>query len=251
MNFGIAYAQSYDTLYADRDAAADVEFMVSQLDDNLPRGAVVCDLGCGTGIHARLFANKGFSVVAIDQSASMLALAQQRSIEPIAFRECNITDLSTLESEIAFDCAYSVFHVFSYLTQDAEVQAALNQISSRLRSGGKFLFDYWYGPAVVHSAPEHRTKVVEDEHSFIERTAEPRMVENNVVEVHYSMSIKSKATGKLTHSSEIHRMRYFFPSEIEQFAKNAGLQMVRTGEWLTTQSPKDTTWGVYTVVQKI
>jgi len=250
MNFGTVYAQSYDTLYAGRDAAADVEFMVSQLDRRLPQCAMVCDLGCGTGTHARLFADRGFRVVAIDRSASMLALARQRSTKEIEFRECDITDLSSLECDLKFDYAYSVFHVFSYLTKDSEVQAALNQISTRLQTGAQFLFDYWYGPAVVHSPPERRSKDVEDEHSHIQRTAEPGLVENNVVEVRYSMSMKNKATGVLTQTSELHRMRYFFPGEIEQFAKNAGLQIVRTGEWLSNQIPNENTWGVFSVVQK-
>jgi 2-polyprenyl-3-methyl-5-hydroxy-6-metoxy-1,4-benzoquinol methylase len=39
----------------------------------------VLDLGCGTGEHARFLATKGFSVVGIDASESMLAKAREGS----------------------------------------------------------------------------------------------------------------------------------------------------------------------------
>ena len=38
----------------------------------LPAGARVLDLGCGTGISARLFAKHGYAVTAIDPNEAML-----------------------------------------------------------------------------------------------------------------------------------------------------------------------------------
>jgi ubiquinone/menaquinone biosynthesis C-methylase UbiE len=46
--------------------------------------AHVLDVGCGTGISARMFAERGFRVVGIDPNAPMLARARDRGLAPAA-----------------------------------------------------------------------------------------------------------------------------------------------------------------------
>lgn len=44
----------------------------------LPRGALICDLGCGPGDEAAALAERGFRVVGMDDDPRMLALARSR-----------------------------------------------------------------------------------------------------------------------------------------------------------------------------
>ena len=77
----------------------------------LPKGARILDLGCGTGISARLFAAHGYEVVAIDPNEAMLEKARAHG--------GNVTYAvgraeSSGQPEHAFDLAYGAqaFHWF-------------------------------------------------------------------------------------------------------------------------------------------
>jgi SAM-dependent methyltransferase len=63
------YVDAADTA----DTTREVEFLVEVLD--LPAGATVLDVGCGTGRHAVALAQRGFLVTGLDVSAEMLAQA--------------------------------------------------------------------------------------------------------------------------------------------------------------------------------
>jgi SAM-dependent methyltransferase len=49
----------------------------------LPRSATVADVGCGTGISARLFAARGFDVVGVEPNAEMLAHATAAGVRGV------------------------------------------------------------------------------------------------------------------------------------------------------------------------
>lgn len=44
----------------------------------LAPNSTVVDIGCGTGISTRLFANQGFQVIGIDPNQDMLKVARQK-----------------------------------------------------------------------------------------------------------------------------------------------------------------------------
>jgi ubiquinone/menaquinone biosynthesis C-methylase UbiE len=50
----------------------------TSFDAALPSGAVVADMGCGPGLDAARWANRGHRVVGLDLSAGMLAVARER-----------------------------------------------------------------------------------------------------------------------------------------------------------------------------
>lgn len=77
----VATMQTYDAIaaaYAERWTAGHSEAVgvYDRLRADLPAGAFVADLGCGPGNHAQALRHRGFQVVGIDLSASMLALAR-------------------------------------------------------------------------------------------------------------------------------------------------------------------------------
>ena len=79
--FGADYAAAYDVLYHDKDYAAEcdlIERVFAEYGDRKIQG--VLDLGCGTGGHAALLAERGYTVVGVDRSADMLRRARERGI---------------------------------------------------------------------------------------------------------------------------------------------------------------------------
>ncbi len=94
----------------------------------LGAGARVADLGCGTGLAARLFAARGFAVVGVDPSAAMLAQARVAGGGPRYVRATG--ESSGLAAGCAdLVCVAQALHWF-------DLPRALGEFARLLRPGG-------------------------------------------------------------------------------------------------------------------
>jgi hypothetical protein len=116
-------------------------------------------------------------------------------------------------------------------------------VAEHLEPEGIFIFDFWYGPAVLAEKPEVREKKIIEQAMEIKRVARPKMLENsNCVEVNYDMTIHDKTTGNIEEFAECHRVRYLFLPEIEEFLRQAGMNLVFLYGWMTEEKPGTDTW---------
>ena len=213
------YSQYYDLLYRDKDYLAEVEYVVSHIKKYQPHAKRILELGCGTGAHAEHLARLGFEVVGVDMSETMLARAEERKAKLPTEIGSRLTfiqgDARSVRTGHAYDAVISLFHVMSYQTTNADLEAVFATAAAHLSVGGVFLYDYWYGPAVLTQKPEVRVKRLEDDRIKVTRIAEPVMhVNENLVDVNYSVFIEEKSTGNITQINETHRMRYLFLPEL-------------------------------------
>lgn len=249
------YSRYYDLLYRDKDYATEAEFVNTLLQRHTTGAREILELGCGTGAHAESLARLGLSVHGIDVSETMLACAYERkhrlSAEIASRLVFSSGDLREVRLEGMFDAVIALFHVMSYQTKNSDIAAALATASRHLKPGGIFIFDFWYGPAVLNERPEVRIKRLADESSRITRIAEPVLhpVQNRV-DVHYTVMIRDQLSGAVEELQEVHQMRYLFHPELTLLCGDAGLEEVDSGEWLTGRAPDLDTWGVYLVVRK-
>ena len=58
---------------------AEVEYVAKVLASALPEAKSLLDFGCGTGRHGRLLASRGFNVLGVEKSESMLIKAKRAS----------------------------------------------------------------------------------------------------------------------------------------------------------------------------
>jgi SAM-dependent methyltransferase len=151
-----------------------------------------------------------------------------------------------------FDAIISLFHVMSYQIDTSELEAVFQNVSKHLTPGGLFLFDFWYGPAVLSDPPVVRIRRLEDEEIKITRIAEPTMHYNeNIAEIHYQLFIESKKNGCLEKLTEIHKMRYFFLPEIKYFSFKAGLSVIDSFQWMSKYPLSNKSWYGFVVLKKI
>jgi hypothetical protein len=144
----------------------------------------------------------------------------------------------------------SLFHVMSYQTTQDDLSAAFTTATAHLVPGGIFIFDFWYGPAVLHQQPSLRVKRLEDDRIQVTRIAEPVMhPDEHIVDVHYQVFIRSKSDRIIEELLETHRMRYLFDQEIDDLLARQGLRLLDRSEWLSGKQPAQDTWGVCCVVQ--
>ena len=261
------YARYYDLLYRDKDYHSEVKYLDSLIKKYKPEAKSVLDLGCGTGRHAFLLAEKGYSVTGVDMSEEMLAVANARlstlnrkteienkrstltSISTLAFTQ---GDIQSVQLKQSFDVVLSLFHVMSYQTTNEMLYNTFRNVHKHLKDGGIFIFDFWYGPAVLTDKPAVREKKLEDEELIVHRTATPVMHPNeNVVDVNYEVIIEEKKTGVTKELKETHKMRYLFLPELDFMLKNLGFKTLDALEWMSSdrQLSFDSWYGI-SVVRK-
>lgn len=235
--FGNNYAKYYDLLYKDKDYVAESDYIAALIEKHHPK--TILELGCGTGKHARILGEKGFEVFGVDLSEQMIAQAKKLGIS------CQVDDVRTFRAEKKFDAVISLFHIVSYQTTDEDVLNFFETVSAHLEKGGVIAFDIWFKPAVLAQLPEKRVKEFKNNEIKVKRFCSPNhLAEKSVVEVNYDIEITDKKSGNTEKISETHPMRYFSSEEITDFAKQKGIEIIHSEEWMTKNTPDENTWGV-------
>jgi len=247
------YASYYDLLYRDKDYAAEADYIDSLVRRYGPGSRHILELGSGTGRHALLLAQKGYSLHCIDLSEDMVRIARERQHESAAGAEISFNRGDIRDCRVArnFDVVLALFHVVCYQTSNEDILSTFRNAAAHLEAGGLFIFDCWYGPAVLTEQPEHRMKQVENEVLEIVRETTPELwPDNDIVDVHFDMTVREKTSGAQEQFHELHRMRYLFSPEVEYFLQQSGLALQATEEWLGGGKPGTGTWNVCYVARK-
>ena len=250
------YAQYYDLLNQQKDYKKEVDYIISLINEFSTDSKSILELGCGTGLHAFHLGEKGYSITGVDQSKDMVSLAQERlkalpnSISNLI--NFNIGDIRNYSINESYDVVLSLFHVISYQVTNNDLSQAFNTVSNHLKSGGIFIFDCWYGPAVISDKPYKRDKKFEDNEIIINRKAIPHIhPSKNQVDVNFDIKITDKQTRKSKYIKEIHKMRYLFNPEIELLLKLNNLKLLQAEEWLTGNNPGFDSWYVTFICERI
>ncbi len=241
MNFK-DYANYYNLLYKDKDYQTEVDYIDKIIKTNSKTKELyhILDLGCGTGRHDILLAEKDYQVLGIDLSEQMIEIANSNKNDNCSF---DVNDIRTFQINKKFDTVLSLFHVASYQTTNDDIEKYLQTAYKHLNKNGLFIFDFWYGPAVLTDKPVVRVKRVENDTLKITRIAEPEIIENqNLVNVHFDIIIEQQKNLKLTRLNEIHSMRYWFLPELKYFAEKNGFQVLKSLKWMGNENLDINSW---------
>jgi SAM-dependent methyltransferase len=216
------YASYYDSLYASKDYGAECQFLETMFTRYASRPVrSILDLGCGTGGHSILLAERGFDVLGVDRSAEMLEVAKGRGSRA----EFAQGDISTFSSGRTFDAAVCMFAVLSYLDTNAQLESFFAKVSEQLVPGGIFICDFWHGPGVLTDVPGDRLKSLTRPDGEVLRFAQTELVaDRNVGIVRYRV-LHLDGARVVSDIREDHTMRYFFAPELEGFGERCGLRM--------------------------
>jgi SAM-dependent methyltransferase len=242
------YARYYDVLYRGKDYKSEAEYVTGILRRFAPDAKTVLDVGCGTGAYASKLAEAGYSIHGVDLSQAMLDRAEvMRSSLPdeLAGRlTFSRGDARSLDLGEKYDAIVSLFHVMSYQTSNEDLLSAFAAARAHLAPGGVFIFDCWYGPAVLTDRPRIVRKQFADGDVILDRLSEPEMdAERNVVHVHYTLSVTDGDALAET-VRERHDMRYLFTPEVELMLATNGLELTESREWMSDKAPGFDSWNV-------
>ena len=252
--FGPNYSNAYNALYTDKDYPAECDRIVQIFERYAQRPVrKILDLGSGTGNHALLLSQRGYQVVGVERSEHMLAVAQEKrpadAGNRLRFQSGDIRDVRLGE---AFDATLILFAVLGYQIENSDVLATLRTARQHLEPGGLLVFDVWYGPAVLRERPSDRAKVIPTQDGKILRLASGELdTATHTCSVQYQLW-QFRNDRVVSETQEKHRMRYFFPKELDLLLEVAGFSPVRLGAFPDfDQNPTDTTWNVMAVARAV
>lgn len=248
------YASAYDLLYRDKDYAGETDFALAGLRRHarapLER---LLDLGCGTGRHDLLFAERGLGVHGVDRSPDMIAQARARSAagaHPPPTFDC--AEVQNLRLDRCFDCATALFHVVSYLTGEQDLADSFRALRAHLEPGTPFLFDFWYGPAILRDGVQRREREAENADWHVHRRTEPVWEPSrDIVRINFHITGTRKADGHVRQWHEEHVMRYFDEARLTALLADAGLRGVESGRWMRAEPPTADDLNAYMVAVAI
>jgi len=249
--FGKYYSKYYDLFYKEKDYKGEAHYINELIKKFSPINCkTLLDIGCGTGKHLKFFKELGYSVSGIDLSQDMIDEAKKNLSQNKGLFCCNSNDFN-LNSK--YDVIISLFHVMNYIIKNEDLEKTFKNISLHLSKGGIFIFDFWYGPAVLSDKPSVKIKRLEDNSIKVTRITEPEFIENeNIVDVNFEVIIEDKKTLSVEKIYETHEMRYLFLPEIEQFLDIANLKVIDFFQWLSLEKKLsfDSWYGVLVIGSK-
>ena len=119
----------------------EVDNLVSLL--GLKGGERILDIGCGWGRHVIELAKRGFKVVGIDQSKTMIERAMRLRDEANIQMDFHVLNMEDIDFSEEFDVVLSLFGSFGYSVSDECDVQILNRIRQSLRSDGQVLIELW------------------------------------------------------------------------------------------------------------
>lgn len=250
--FEHSYAQCYDALYSSKNYSKETNYILSLLKKHQKLATKdILNFGCGTGSHDIELAKKGFNIFGIDQSASMLKIAKEKFKQNGKHGNFKKGNIQKVNLNKKFDSVICMFAVMGYQTTNEDVINTMKNASKHLKKNGLFIFDCWYGPAVILDPPKVAKKRIVTKTLDITRDARSLIdLNESTVEVNYKLkAIDLKNKTKNTFK-EKHLMRFFFKKEIEHFLSISNMKMIKTYRWLHLTFPSQTDWNFCIVAQK-
>ena len=250
------YSHYYDLLYKDKDYKVEVQYVIKLLKQHVQERKSILELGCGTGQHAFLFAESGYKVHGIDSSKEMLKRAKERSgefqVESSCVPSFEHGDIRNYRTENRFDAVVSLFHVMSYQNTNTALDKVFANVRDHLNEDGLFIFDFWYGPAVLTDLPKTTIKRLENKHIKVTRIAESKLqAQLNTVDVNFNIFVENKKDGTSIEKKELHTMRYFFDTELEMLCEKYGFGIEAKYGLLGNKNPDFDTWNVAWILKLI
>lgn len=222
------YAAYYDLMYRDKDYDKEVKYIDSLIQSFAKDTKSLLDVGCGTGAHDVFLADLGYDVTGVDLSSKMIDLANSKKANNSDRLDFHVSDMRTFKFDRKFDTILSLFHAVCYMNSNKDFLTLLKNVNDHLETGGKFIFDLWYGPgfmADLEGSTKAREKNLEDETLIIKRKTSPKLLPNdNINELTFDIEVLEKVSGQVFKEQEVHSVRYFFNTELELMFDLAGFK---------------------------
>lgn len=210
------HADAYENEIFTQGTIGEADFIESEIDYN--KNLRILDIGCGTGRHALELTKRGYNVVGIDLSESMIKKAREKAENAGLNVDFQLADARNLPFEHEFDLAIMICEgAFPLMETDEMNFEILKNAAKSLKNNGKFVFttlNAFY--PLYHSVKD-----------FIESN----MVEGSVDNSFDLMNFRNKSNLEIEDDNGNLKVlecneRYYVPSEISWLLKTLNFSKI-------------------------
>lgn len=209
---------------------------------------LVVDLGCGTGTLTEMLYEKGYDMVGVDNSDSMLDVAMDKKSLSGSDILYLLQDMRELELYSTVGTVVSVCDSINYILEEDELLEVFKRVNNYLYPGGIFIFDfntdYKYREVIGDTTiAENR-----DNCSFIwENYYDEETAVNE-----YDVTIFVKEEDDMFRKfNETHFQKGYTAEKIKELIENAGLQVVLMKDADTDKEVNACSERIYVVAKEI
>lgn len=208
---------------------------------------LVVDLGCGTGTLTELMYEKGYDMIGVDNSESMLNIAMEKRERSGAEILYLLQDMRELELYSTVGTVVSVCDSVNYILEEEELLSVFSLVNNYLYPDGIFIFDfntdYKYREIIGDTTiAENR-----EDCSFIwENIYDPEEALNE-----YNLTIFVQEEGdSFRRFTETHLQRGYTVEQMRCLVEQAGMDIVEILDADTREEVTDTSERVYIVARE-
>ncbi|MCH5343304.1 MAG: class I SAM-dependent methyltransferase [Acetatifactor sp.] len=254
------FAAVYDELMDDTPYASWCDFIVKAIEKygvSLPvRNAaealesernLVVDLGCGTGTLTELLYEKGYDMIGVDNSASMLSVAMEKKARHGSEILYLLQDMRELDLYSTVGTVISVCDSINYMLEEKELLQVFSLVKNYLYPGGIFLFDF---------NTEYKYREVIGDTTIAETREDCSFIWENFYDLErgineYDVTVFVQQEGELFRRfTETHFQRGYHVEQMRRLTEQAGLVVVEVLDADTGQAVTDTSERVYMITRK-
>ncbi|MBP3621081.1 MAG: methyltransferase domain-containing protein [Lachnospiraceae bacterium] len=241
------FASVYDELMDNIPYEEWFEYLHSLLKEfNIDCG-IIAELGCGTGSMTELMAQAGYDMIGIDNSPSMLDIANEKKAEKGSNSLYLCQDMREFELYGTVAATISICDSINYITEPDELLRVFRLVNNYLDPKGIFIFDFhprhYYKEIVADSTiAEDR-----DDISFIWDNFYDE--EEDINELYLSLFIKEKDDLYRKHE-EVHFQRGYTLEEMKNLIKSSGLELLHAYDAFTKEEATEECERIYIIARE-
>ncbi len=189
-------AGMYHALWANWYLPAAMPALEKLFFSQVPAGARVLDLCCGSGHVTKELLSRGYAVTGIDSSAGLIDLARKE----LPGADLRVQDARALQLDGGYNAAISTFDSLNHMLNINDLRTVFVEVHRLLEAGGLFVFDMNLEEAYSTdlrqwnvNIDDHNVGLVRATYDFVSKKAETELVwflrsgENNCWRQHRSL----------------------------------------------------------------
>ncbi len=208
---------------------------------------LVVDLGCGTGTLTELMYRKGYDMIGVDRSESMLNAAMEkkdRSGSEILYLQ---QDMRELDLYSTVGTVFSVCDSLNYILEEEELLTVFSLVENYLFPGGLLIFDF---------NTDYKYREVIGNVTIAENREDCSFIWENIYDIEeeineYDLTLFVRETdGRFRRFTETHLQRGYTSEQMSSLVRKAGLEILEMTDADTDKELRPESERVLVVAQK-
>ncbi len=203
------------------------------------------DIPCGVGRHSKILSKRGFSVVGVDSSKQLLSLARKGD----AKTRYIISDMRNFSLQKKFDCVYSIWDAYVYLSRPQDITEFIDKIYKHSREKSILILDarnFWRKNPKDRLTKKTFTVGDYDIEAVAKRTTN---LKDKVHEAIFMYALSGRKKGALVVEQEL--VRVYPIDELKKYLKNKFKIIKLFGNFTQSSYNPDRSDRLIVVAQKI